>query len=144
MDVISGRFTSTLNPFAAPYVPSEYSAVEDFSDEWWGLVKSSPWFRDYWLRECFEEEEEPDATDLDFLNICGPAIDDTDSLFQSDPSLSSREEMKGMKSKMELAVLGAEKWRGPRGEMVGPRHCEKKAAKIMNVKVSPRMIQQPR
>ena len=91
MDVISGRFTSTLNPFAAPYVPTAYRAVEDFSDEWWGLVKSSPWFRDYWLRECFEEEEEPDTIDLDFLDICDPAIDETDSrFFHPYPSLLSR------------------------------------------------------
>ncbi|ONK62652.1 uncharacterized protein A4U43_C07F6430 [Asparagus officinalis] len=41
MEVISGRFRSTLNPYAAPYVPTAYRSVEDFSDEWWGLVKSA-------------------------------------------------------------------------------------------------------
>lgn len=82
MEVISGSFRSTLNPYAAPYVPTAYRSVEDFSDEWWGLVKSAPWFRDYWVRECFEEPE----TDLDFLDICDSAIEDTDSLFHSYPS----------------------------------------------------------
>lgn len=80
MDVISGRLgPSTLNPYATPYVPTAYRAVEDFSDDWWGLVKSSPWFRDYWIRECFDEE--PSESDLDFLDIYDPAIDDADSLF---------------------------------------------------------------
>ncbi|KAK4385273.1 hypothetical protein Sango_2651300 [Sesamum angolense] len=47
--------TSALNPNAPIFVPSAYLAVEDFSDEWWDLVQSSPWFRDYWLRECFSD-----------------------------------------------------------------------------------------
>ncbi|KAG9155221.1 hypothetical protein Leryth_027244 [Lithospermum erythrorhizon] len=40
---------TTLNPNATIFVPLSYRAVEDFSDEWWDLVRSSPWFLDYWL-----------------------------------------------------------------------------------------------
>lgn len=49
--------TSALNPNAPMFVPSAYRAVEDFSDQWWNLVQSSPWFRDYWLHECFSDPQ---------------------------------------------------------------------------------------
>lgn len=55
MDVISGR--SGLNPNAPLFVPMAYRTVEDFSDQWWDLVHSSPWFRDYWLQECFQDPQ---------------------------------------------------------------------------------------
>lgn len=58
MDVLSGSPSSALNPDAPPFVPLAYRAVEDFSDQWWELVKTTSWFRDYWLRECFVEEAE--------------------------------------------------------------------------------------
>ncbi|KAK8939696.1 hypothetical protein KSP40_PGU014985 [Platanthera guangdongensis] len=48
---------STLNPRATPFLPFFYREVDDFSAEWWRLVKSSPWFRDFWLRERFNEEK---------------------------------------------------------------------------------------
>ncbi|KAF2296340.1 hypothetical protein GH714_037450 [Hevea brasiliensis] len=69
MDVISHR--SSLNPNAPLFVPLAYRAVEDFSDQWWSLVHSSPWFRDYWLQECFHDPQfDPvinDICDLDSL-----------------------------------------------------------------------------
>lgn len=49
--------SSTLNPNAPMFVPSAYRAVEDFSDQWWALVETSPWFRDYWLQECFTDDQ---------------------------------------------------------------------------------------
>lgn len=58
--------TSTLNPNAPIFVPSAYRAVEDFSDQWWHLIRSSPWFRDYWLRECYADIDDFDDVDLDF------------------------------------------------------------------------------
>lgn len=42
---------SGLNPDAPLYIPAAFRQVEDFSPEWWNLVQSNPWFRDYWLRE---------------------------------------------------------------------------------------------
>jgi hypothetical protein len=56
--------------------------VEDFSDQWWALVQSSPWFRDYWLEERFyDPESEPSFSDIydSFLS------DDLYSLFFDDP-----------------------------------------------------------
>ncbi|MBA0814534.1 hypothetical protein Gohar_020360, partial [Gossypium harknessii] len=53
MEILSQRPSSfsTLNPNAPLFVPLAYRTVEDFSDEWWALVQSSPCFRDYWLQE---------------------------------------------------------------------------------------------
>lgn len=62
--------SSGLNPNAPVYIPWAYREVEDFSKEWWDMVKSSPCFRDYWLREVYsqqqqqkEEEEDEDLFD---------------------------------------------------------------------------------
>jgi len=65
MEVISA---SSLNPNAPMFVPLAYRTVEDFSDQWWDLVHSSPWFRDYWLRECFQDPQYQydDVFDFDF------------------------------------------------------------------------------
>lgn len=168
MDVISGRMGSVLNPDAAPYVPGAYRAVEDFSAEWWELVHSSPWFRDYWLRECFDEPR----GDPDSFDIHDPVLpDDIDSLLypphrkstspfhltsksspfhlnQTADECSAEEEDKEEKRnedkiKWELVTWGAEKWKGRRG-LCGEAKYAEKAPKFVNVKVSPRTIQQPR
>ncbi|KAM0948055.1 putative PAM2-containing protein CID1/CID2 [Dioscorea sansibarensis] len=143
MDVISGRMASTLNPNAEPFVPAVYRSVEDFSDEWWALVQSTPWFRDYWLRECFHEELIADA-DLGLLGFDDPELSDVNSdadadfLFYYYPSPQQDE-----KKRMEMMAWGADKWKGIRGRMEVPKSYEK-ATKFVNLKVSPRMIQQPR
>ena len=81
MEVISGRSTSsTLNPNAPMFVPLAYRMVEDFSDEWWALVQSSPWFRDYWLQERFCDPQ----TDPSFIDIYDPALSDIDSLLANE------------------------------------------------------------
>lgn len=54
--------TSTLNPNAPIFVPLAYREVEDFSDLWWNLVHSSPWFCHYWLQEySTESHHTPDS-----------------------------------------------------------------------------------
>lgn len=66
MEVISGSSSSsssTLNPNAPMFVPLAYRTVDDFSDEWWALVHSSPWFRDYWLRERFQDPQSQNQND---------------------------------------------------------------------------------
>ncbi|XP_058075519.1 protein EARLY RESPONSIVE TO DEHYDRATION 15-like isoform X2 [Magnolia sinica] len=138
MDVISQRSSSSLNPNAPLFVPWAYRTVEDFSDQWWELVQSSAWFRDYWLQECFQEPQ-----------------NDLDELFQNDePSLPEIEavfdgykqeeggggEEKGSRDVVSMAAL---KWTKSRLLPKTPKFTEK-APKIVNVKVSPRMIQQPR
>lgn len=76
-DVICGSLpSSTLNPNAPMFVPLAYRTVEDFSDEWWTLVQTSPWFRDYWLKERFCDPQ----TDPSFLDFYDPTLPDLDSL----------------------------------------------------------------
>uniref|UniRef100_A0A803NSZ3 Uncharacterized protein n=1 Tax=Cannabis sativa TaxID=3483 RepID=A0A803NSZ3_CANSA len=78
MEVISGRSSSsTLNPNAPMFVPLAYRTVEDFSDEWWVLVQSNPWFQDYWLQERFCDPQ----TDSSFLDIYDPDLSEFDALF---------------------------------------------------------------
>ncbi|XP_020271595.1 protein EARLY RESPONSIVE TO DEHYDRATION 15-like [Asparagus officinalis] len=84
MEVISGRFRSTLNPYAAPYVPTAYRSVEDFSDEWWGLVKSAslrflgvwPLTGEVFCRGEGNEGEEVGAGEVGGGEVEGPAGDD--------------------------------------------------------------------
>ncbi|MCO5612750.1 hypothetical protein L7F22_067019 [Adiantum nelumboides] len=64
-----------LNPYAPYFVPVAFSAVEDFSAEWWHLVQNSPAFREYWLAERFDPEMQL-ACDLDTLDLL-----DLDSVF---------------------------------------------------------------
>ncbi|PIN00968.1 hypothetical protein CDL12_26528 [Handroanthus impetiginosus] len=123
--------TSTLNPNAPIFVPSAYRAVEDFSDQWWDLVQSSPWFRDYWLQECFSDPQ-IDSPFYDFT-----FDDDYNDNAVNDCAAEERER------NMDLVALGWLKWGKPRGAAETPRYCEK-APKIVNVKARPRLIQQPR
>lgn len=80
MALVSGR-RSTLNPNAPLFIPAAVRQVEDFSPQWWDLVKTATWFRDYWLsqhkgEDIFQEEQNvfhednvvgllPDSIDLD-------------------------------------------------------------------------------
>ncbi|KAL2228197.1 UNVERIFIED_CONTAM: Protein EARLY RESPONSIVE TO DEHYDRATION 15 [Sesamum indicum] len=50
MALVSGG-RSTLNPNAPLFIPAAVRQVEDFSPEWWNLVTTSTWFRDYWLSQ---------------------------------------------------------------------------------------------
>lgn len=131
--------SSTLNPNAPVFIPmAYYDVIEDFSNEWWSLVQSSPWFRDYWLRECFEDPE----SDALFADADDPLLADLDSFF--DEFLGKQEEAEGerKRSGMELITMNALGWKA-RGKGETPKYGEK-APKIVNVKVSPRPIQQPR
>ncbi|XP_020240575.1 protein EARLY RESPONSIVE TO DEHYDRATION 15 isoform X2 [Cajanus cajan] len=78
MALVSGR-SSALNPNAPLFVPAALRQVEDFSPQWWDLVKSSTWFRDYWLSQHKEEEFEEvgnDSTnDDDMENILSETFD---------------------------------------------------------------------
>lgn len=76
MQTLCKTATSALNPNAPLFVPSAYRSVEDFSDQWWDLVHSSPSFRDYWLRECFSDPQ----IDSLFLEITGEDVHDDDAV----------------------------------------------------------------
>ncbi|PIA58112.1 hypothetical protein AQUCO_00500211v1 [Aquilegia coerulea] len=141
MEVISRRTSSSLNPNAPLFIPGVYREVEDFSDQWWELVNSSAWFRDYWLQECFEDPE----TNLDFDQYDDPILlPDVESVFHDYSTKDPEEEEKDYYK--ELVSMGALKYnrsRGGGGVAVSPKYFEK-VPKFVNVKVNPRPIQQPR
>ncbi|KAG2730571.1 hypothetical protein I3843_01G294100 [Carya illinoinensis] len=138
MDVISQRNSSTtLNPNAPSFVPLAYRMVEDFSDQWWALVQSSPWFRDYWLQERFEDPQ-IDAQFPDFDDL--PDVDAIFDDYYLDDDKNEEEEKDYYR---DLISMGTLKWQKARALAEMPRYREK-APKIVNVKVSPRTIQQPR
>ncbi|XP_062155572.1 protein EARLY RESPONSIVE TO DEHYDRATION 15-like [Alnus glutinosa] len=140
MDVISQRSSSsTLNPNAPSFVPLAYRAVEDFSEQWWALVQSSPWFRDYWLEERFQDpQNDPHHPDIDDLDL-----PDIDALFDDYSVEDKRDQDEEEDYCRDLISMGALKWRKARALAEVPRYIEK-APKIVNVKTSPRNIQQPR
>ena len=55
MALVSG-VRSTLNPNAPLYIPAAFRQVEEFSPEWYNLITTSMWFRDYWLSQHQETE----------------------------------------------------------------------------------------
>lgn len=73
MALVSGG-RSSLNPNAPLFIPAAVKQVEDFSPEWWNLVTTATWFKDYWLsqhqgEDIFAEETDvagllPDSFDL--------------------------------------------------------------------------------
>ncbi|XP_038722344.1 protein EARLY RESPONSIVE TO DEHYDRATION 15-like isoform X2 [Tripterygium wilfordii] len=136
----SSTLSSTLNPNAPMFVPLAYRTVEDFSDQWWALVQSSPWFRDYWLQERYLDPQ----YFLSFDDIFDPVLPDLDSLLDDleyDEIFKNQEEED---PRRDLVKIGSEKWRKGRIVAEAPRFAEK-APKIVNMKVvSPRMIHQPR
>ncbi|WOL00536.1 protein EARLY RESPONSIVE TO DEHYDRATION 15-like isoform X2 [Canna indica] len=60
---------STLNPDAPLFIPMAFQQVEDFSPEWWELVKTTTWFREHWFdqhqdQETFDGDDEEDIANL--------------------------------------------------------------------------------
>ncbi|XP_043707551.1 protein EARLY RESPONSIVE TO DEHYDRATION 15-like [Telopea speciosissima] len=136
MEVMSRRTTnSKLNPNAPLFVPCAYRAVEDFSDQWWELVQSTGWFRDYWLQECFEDPES--VFDFDENHFDEAELPEIEALFDGYDKKGEKD------SQRDIVTLAGLKWRKSRRFAEGPRYAQK-APEIVNVKVFPRPIQQPR
>lgn len=136
--------SSDLNPDAPVYVPWAYRAVEDFSKEWWDLVKSSPCFRDYWLREVYcqqqqQQKEEEEVEDM-FEAFCQQQQKEEGG----GGGGGELDERKWMK--LEMMKWGMKEWRGRSGGISPPKnYLGKVPKKMVNVKrISPRVIQQPR
>ncbi|GMH19340.1 hypothetical protein Nepgr_021181 [Nepenthes gracilis] len=125
---------SSLNPNAPIFVPMAYRAVEDFSDQWWDLVRSCSGFRDYWLQECFHD---PETESL--LSEIDDHVLGLDAVFDAHLKRPEEEMRKGR----ELISSGALKRSNHRSDIVTQRYSPK-PPKIVNQKVSPRTIHQPR
>ncbi|XP_031484883.1 protein EARLY RESPONSIVE TO DEHYDRATION 15-like [Nymphaea colorata] len=152
MEVLSRSATSGLNPDAPLFVPWAYQAVEDFSKEWWDLIQSSAWFRDYWLEERFDEEadaveEMKEVADVVDLDDEFAVLGEQDAFLPDMATdLSGLEGANGKDNDCrEVVSLAGLKWKESRngGEKVKKVVAEK-APKIVNVKPSPRLIHQPR
>lgn len=137
---------SRLNPNAPIFVPmASYQTVEDFSDQWWDLVHSSPWFRDYWLQDCFQDpQSDPIFSHNDDLIL--PDFDAFFDLYLPKQEKEKEEEEEKEKSiEKELITVGALKWsRSGRRAVEAPKNFEKVPKIVKNVKVSPRTINQPK
>ncbi|KDP21885.1 hypothetical protein JCGZ_03253 [Jatropha curcas] len=72
MALVSGG-RSTLNPDAPLFITAAYRQVEDFSPEWWQLVRTSTWYRDYWLSQHQDEEGFYDNAEDDSYDACNVA-----------------------------------------------------------------------
>ncbi|CAN6469641.1 unnamed protein product [Victoria cruziana] len=152
MEVLSRSAASGLNPDAPLFVPSAYQAVEDFSKEWWDLIESTAWFRDYWLEERFDEEGEGQEA----VKEVGDVVDLYDELAVLDEEdaflpdmMTDLSGLHGVNVKendcKEVVSLAGLKWKESRnGGEKAKKVVADKAPKIVNVKPRPRVIQQPR
>jgi hypothetical protein len=79
---------SALNPDAPMFIPAAFRRVEDYSPEWYELVKTTAWFRDHWFRQ--QQLYEDLADDVDDVAALLPddSVDllDAQDLFYSPPS----------------------------------------------------------
>ncbi|CAN1125341.1 Polyadenylate-binding protein-interacting protein 2 [Linum perenne] len=83
---------SSLIPNAQAFVSVVYQRVEDFSSEGWDLVKSSTWFRDYYLNVNLEGSFNdsvianmlPEEFDLLIETAAGDAKEDSTKFEKSD------------------------------------------------------------
>ncbi|KAI3472242.1 hypothetical protein Pfo_029730 [Paulownia fortunei] len=165
MALVSGR-RSMLNPNAPLFIPAAVRQVEDFSPEWWNLVTTSTWFRDYWIsqhqgEDIFGEEEDgfdgnnvvgllPDNIDLDVdEDILNMEAQFEEFLQSSEAEYGSKtfrgvaENGFGKNSNALVKSLNMPKQRDPKSPREPMKYWEK-PAKYVGPKYSPRFIQQPR
>lgn len=159
MALVSGG-RSTLNPNAPLYIPAFVRQVEDFSPEWWNLVTTSTWFRDYWLSQNQVEDfftGDDGFGDNDVIDLLPDSIDiglDEEVLnmeAQFEEFLQSSET--GYSSTFKAAPeydagalvknLNYTKGKVPKFAAEPAKHVEK-PSKYISPKCSPRRIQQPR
>ena len=155
MSTMAMSAASSLNPDAPMFIPAAFRRVEDYSPEWWELVKTTAWFRDHWFHQHqLYEEFVNDAGDVDDVAALLPddSVDllDADDLFYA-PSQPDLHHYKpaGFGDDVD-AVLRTLNLNSPRGGAVAlaqaqPRHAEK-PAQYVGAKGSGarRAIHQPR
>lgn len=139
--------SSTLNPNAPFFVPSAFLAAEDFSPEWWRLVHSSPAFRDYWLSERFDPDQ--DLFDFDDDELDYFFLPSDSSLFKQEenipPIMRSRcVDLRPFLSKADLRDLATPKLRRHKFDSSFRREKAPKVVATSPKKSVMRKIQQPR
>ncbi|KAK4771618.1 hypothetical protein SAY87_032150 [Trapa incisa] len=166
MALVSGG-RSTLNPNAPLFVPAALRQVEDFSPEWWQLITTSTWYRDFWLSqhpEGFIDQADDELDCGDVVDLLPDSIDFSDgddfssmeAQYEEFIQFTEAEENKFSSVAMNDKVTngaGALKNNtnalkalqtnglGSKGQ---PAKYADKVAKNLSPKYSPRVIQQPR
>jgi hypothetical protein len=142
MSTMSMSAASSLNPDAPMFIPAAFRRVEDYSPEWYELVKTTAWFRDHWFRQqqLYEDLAEESVDDVAAL-LPDDSVDllDADDLFYSPPSPQQHQadlyhyKPAGFGGDMD-AVLRTFSLSSPRGGVPSaaapawsPRHVEKPA-----------------
>ncbi|KAK4404809.1 UNVERIFIED_CONTAM: protein EARLY RESPONSIVE TO DEHYDRATION 15 [Sesamum calycinum] len=166
MALVSGG-RSTLNPNAPLFIPAAVKQVEDFSPEWWSLVNTSTWFRNYWIsqhegEDIFGEEEYgfdgnnvagllPDSIDLDvdedILNMEAQFeefLQSSEGEYGSKAARGMMENGFGKNSGALVKSVNMPKERGPNSPREPMKHWEKPAKHVSPNYYSPRFIHQPR
>ncbi|KAG5035022.1 hypothetical protein AAZX31_04G130100 [Glycine max] len=166
MALVSGR-SSALNPNAPLFIPAALRQVEDFSPQWWDLVKSSTWFRDYWLSQHKEEEFEVanDSSNDDIENMLSETFDlgmeedfnvlenefeqlvmSSEALDHSDPN-AGKVSPQGLNKDVKAILINltpkSPRERGPKSLSGLAKHLEKPAQHV-NAKCVSLRIHQPR
>lgn len=170
MAVASRAGRSSLNPNAPLFIPAAFQQVEDFSPEWWELVKTTSWFRDHWFRQHQEQETfDGDEEEDDIANLLPDSFDlgiaeefshfeaelEERSAFMDAAEIENDLNLyitkKNAKSGFEdtEALIRSLSLKSPKNGGVKPvvdqTRYKEKPAQVMSPKFSPRrIIQQPR
>ncbi|KAF6160196.1 hypothetical protein GIB67_016632 [Kingdonia uniflora] len=136
MAIVSSGGSSRLNPDAPLFIPAAVRQVEDFSPEWWDLVKTSTWFRHYWLNQ--EEQEAYNEENEDVANFLPESFDhgveeDFRSLeaqiedFIQSSELEEKKSQNGLEMDTELqrSFLGSSQERGLKSPVDPAKYREK-------------------
>ena len=151
--------SSSLNPNAPLFIPAAYRQVEDFSPEWWELVKTTAWFRDHWFRQHQLHEAAyeaaafglPDDADVD---VAALLPDDSVDLLDTDDLFYAPDRHVAKPAGYDLDVLRAVSLGSPRAVVGAPspraqqqqqqRHADKPAHHVGVRGAARRFIHQPR
>lgn len=156
-EIMSAMVASSLNPEAPLFIPAAFWQVEDFSPQWWDLVKTTPWFRDYWFHQHQQLDDMADSLQAfeaedDVAGLLPDAIDD--DLFYGQHhhtvALEAAQPPVPLKTDAVLKALSLASPKGGdalRGFQEKPRHSEKPtkyAGSPRSGGSAPRFIHQPR
>jgi len=149
---MSAMVASSLNPDAPLFVPAAFQQVEDFSPQWWDLVKSTAWFRDHWYQEQQQLDDMADSLQAfeaedGLAGLLPDAIDD-DLFYGHSSTVQAAQPPVALKTDAVLKALVSPKGGdAPKGFSEKPT-CSEKATKYAGSPRSggaaPRFIHQPR
>ncbi|XP_009414958.2 protein EARLY RESPONSIVE TO DEHYDRATION 15 isoform X1 [Musa acuminata AAA Group] len=153
---------SMLNPDAPLFIPMAFQQVEDFSAEWWELVKTTTWFREHWLHQ-HQDQETFDAADddEDVINLLPDSFDlgvgDESSILEAEHDDAAGDQISmalkkerignGVPSDAEAVArsLGVESPKNGSRSILEPTKHREKPAQRLSPRCGPHhVIQQPR